>query len=107
MRAADLPCTLCHRRQTDRATSAVCGYRFPDDIVALGVRWYLRFRLPYADVADLVAERGIHVDPSTIYNWVHHVTPLHQKVARPHRQCVGGRWSIVNAGKEVDHRPVV
>ncbi len=40
----------CRRRQTARSVSAFCGYRFPDDIVALAVRWYLRFRLPYADI---------------------------------------------------------
>ncbi len=37
-------CGACGRRQTERSTSAFCGYRFPDDIIALAVRWYLRFR---------------------------------------------------------------
>ena len=87
-------CVVCHRRQTERSTSAFSGYRVPDDIIALTVRWYLRFRLSYADVAELLAERGIHVDPSTIFDWVHHVTPLYQEAARPHRHRVGSRWSI-------------
>ena len=38
------------------------GYRFPPDIIALAVRWYLRYRLSYADVAELLAERGVRVD---------------------------------------------
>ncbi len=59
-------CGACGRRMTERSWSAFSGYRFPDDIIALAVRWYLRFRLPYADLAELLAERGIHVDPSTI-----------------------------------------
>ena len=46
-------CATCGHRQTARSTSAFCGYRFPDDIIALAVRWYLRFRLPYADIAEL------------------------------------------------------
>ena len=41
-------CTACRCRQTARSLSAFSGYRFPDDIIALAVRWYLRFRLPYA-----------------------------------------------------------
>jgi len=54
------------RPSTDQTlSSAFCGYRFPDDVIALAVRWYLRFRLPYADVAELLAERGVHVDAST------------------------------------------
>jgi len=58
------PCVTCDCRQTDRSTSAFCGYRFPDDVIALAVRWYLRFRLPYADLVELLAERGSHVDGS-------------------------------------------
>ncbi len=40
-----------------RSISAFCGYRFPDDIIALAVRRQLRFHLPYADIAGLLAER--------------------------------------------------
>jgi len=70
------------------STSAFRGYRFPDDITALAVRWYLRFRLPYADIAELLAERGVHVDASTVYDWVQHFTPPYKDAARPHRQRV-------------------
>jgi len=35
-------CATCGRRQTARSTSAVRGDRFPDDLLALAVRWYLR-----------------------------------------------------------------
>ena len=87
-------CTACGRRQTTRSASAFCGYRFPDDIIALAVRWYLRFRLSYADLAELLAERCVYVDSSTVFDWVHHFTPLYQDAARPHRHRVGGRWSV-------------
>src|ERR687885_2847120 len=87
-------CTACGRRQTTRSASAFCGYRFPDDIIALAVRWYLRFRLSYADLAELLAEGGVHVDPSTIFDWVQHFTPLYQEAARSGRRRVGQQWSI-------------
>jgi len=32
-------CVTFARRQTDRSTSAFYGYRFPDDLIALAVRW--------------------------------------------------------------------
>jgi transposase-like protein len=79
---------------TTRSGSAFSGYRFPDDVIALAVRWYLRFRLPYADISELLAERGVHVDPSTIFDWVQQFTPLYQQAARPHRRRVGHHWSI-------------
>ena len=68
-------CAACGRRLTTRSAAATCGYRFPDEVVALAVRWYLRFRLSYADLAELLAERGIVVDPSTVYDWVQAFTP--------------------------------
>ncbi len=63
-------CAICGRRQTARSASAFCGYRFPDTVIALAVRWYLYYRLHYADVAELLAERGVHVDASTVFDWV-------------------------------------
>ena len=45
-------CRECGRRVTARTGSAFSGYRFPDELIALAVRWYLRFRLSYADVAE-------------------------------------------------------
>ncbi len=61
-------CATGERGQTARSTSAFRGYRFPDDLIALAVRWYLRFRLPYADMVELLAERGAHVDASTVFD---------------------------------------
>ena len=87
-------CAACGRRQTERSASAFRGYRFPDEIIALAVRWYLRFRLSYADVVELLAERGIFVDASTIFDWVRHFPPLSQEAARPYRHRVGDCWSV-------------
>lgn len=87
-------CRVCGRRMTTRSTSAFRGYRFPDDVITLAVRWYLRYRLSYADVAEWLAERGITVDPSTIYDWVHAFTPRFITAARGHRTPVSGRWRV-------------
>jgi transposase-like protein len=76
-------CSRC----TEQRTSAFAGYRFPPDVIALAVRWCLRYRLSVADVAELLAERGVHVDPSTIYDWVQHVAPLYQEAARTYRHA--------------------
>jgi hypothetical protein len=44
--------------------SGFAGFRFPPEVITLAVRWYLRFGLSYRDVEELLAERGIEVDPS-------------------------------------------
>ena len=87
-------CAACGRRMTVRSRSAFRGYRFPDEVIALAVRWYLRFRLSYADVVELLAERGITVDPSTIYDWVRAFTPRFIAAARADRSPVGTRWRV-------------
>ena len=51
-------------------SSAPAGYRFPREVIAVAVRWYLRYGLSYRDVEEMLAERGIEVDHVTIYRWV-------------------------------------
>jgi transposase, IS6 family len=60
----------------------------------LAVRWYLRFAISYRDVEELLAERGIEVDHTTIYRWVQQFTPLLAEAARPCRHTVGNRWQV-------------
>ncbi len=36
-------CRACGRRITARSASALSGYRFPDDIIALTVGWYVQY----------------------------------------------------------------
>src|SRR5712691_6868365 len=84
----------CGRRFTRRSTSAFSGRGFPDDIIALAVRWYVRYRLSYAEVSEWLAERGILVDQSTIYRWVQRFLPLFGQAARKYRQPVGLDWRV-------------
>jgi IS6 family transposase len=87
-------CAPCGRRQTDRSGSAFSGYRFSDEVIALAVRWYLRYRLSYVEAAEWLAERGVTVDPSTIFDWVQTFTPLFVEAAQQHRHRVGSRGRV-------------
>ena len=69
--------------------SAFVGFRFPPEIIALAVSWYLRYGLSYRDVEELLAERGIEVDHVTIYRWVQGFTPLLADAAGRCRHAVG------------------
>ena len=55
--------------------SAPAGYRFPREVIAVAVRWYLRYGLSYRDVEELLSERGIQVDHVRVYRWVQTFTP--------------------------------
>jgi transposase-like protein len=87
-------CKTCHRRFTARSTSAFAHHGFPDDVIALAVRWYVRYRLSYADVVEWFAERGLVVDRSTIYRWVQRFLPLFGEAARTYRRPLGNRWRV-------------
>jgi transposase, IS6 family len=81
------------------------GYRFPPDMIAVAVRLYLRYRLSLADVVDLLAERHIHLDRSTVHDWVQRFAPLYQKQARAHRRPVGSTWAVDETYIKVAGRP--
>jgi Transposase DDE domain len=74
--------------------SAFAGFCFPPDAIILAVRWYLGFALSYRDVEELLAERRIQVDHTTVYRWVQRFTPLLAETARPCRHLVGDRWQV-------------
>ena len=70
------------------------GFRFPRDVIAVAVRWYLRYGLSYRDVEELLAERGVAVDHVSVYRWVQRFTPEFLEVARPARRAPGDRWFV-------------
>jgi len=45
---------------------------FEAEIILLCVRWSLRYSLSYRDLEELMRERGLQVDHTTIYRWVQH-----------------------------------
>jgi len=75
-------------------TSVFAGSRFPQEVISLAVRWYLRYGLSYRDVEELLAERGITVDHVTIYRWVQRFTPEFIEAARMCRHAPGDRWFV-------------
>jgi transposase-like protein len=40
---------------------------FEGEIMLLCVRWYLRYSLSYRDLEEMMAERGLSVDHTTIF----------------------------------------
>jgi transposase-like protein len=63
-------------------------------VIAVAVRWYLRYGLSYRDVEELLAERGIAVDHVTVYRWVQTFTSEFIDAARPARHATGDRWYV-------------
>jgi IS6 family transposase len=46
------------------------------ELILCAVRWYLRYSLSLRDVEELLAERGLEADHSTIWRWGQRHGPL-------------------------------
>jgi transposase-like protein len=67
---------------------------FQSDLILLCVRWYLRYALSYRDLEEMMLERGLSVDHTTIYRWVQAYAPELEKRCRPHLKACNGSWRV-------------
>ena len=70
------------------------GRHFDKVVILTCVRWYLRFALSYRDLEEIMEERGVDVDHSTINRWVLKYTPLLETEARRRKRPVGTSWRM-------------
>jgi putative transposase len=52
------------------------GAHVPQEIICMGVRWYLVSPLSYRHVEELMEERGVLLDHATVQRWVVQYSPL-------------------------------
>ena len=64
------------------------------EIILTCVRWYLRYALSYRDLEEMMAERGLSVDHSTIFRWVQRYSPELDKRCRPHLKPTDDSWRV-------------
>jgi transposase-like protein len=68
--------------------------QFEPEIILCAIRWYLRFSLSYRDVQELLAERGVSVDHTTIWRWVQRFAPELLFRLRPHLKPTNRSWRV-------------
>ena len=67
---------------------------FEAEIILLCVRWYLRYSLSYRDLEEMMRERGLQVDHTTIYRWVQRYAPELDKRSRPQLKACNDSWKV-------------
>ena len=67
---------------------------FEGQIILLCVRWYLRYCLSYRDLEEIMAERGLNLDHTTIYRWVQKYAPELEKRCKPHLKRTNDSWRV-------------
>ena len=67
---------------------------FESEIILLCVRWYLRYSLSYRDLEEMMQERGLSVDHTTIYRWVQRYAPELDKRCRAHLKPTNDSYRV-------------
>jgi len=67
---------------------------FEPSLILLCVRWYCRYQLSYRDVEEVMCERGLDVDHSTVFRWVQRYAPEINKRIRPHLKMSGTSYRV-------------
>ncbi len=57
---------------------------FRGEIILWAVRWYCRYGVSYRDLGEMLEERGVAVDHTTIYRWVQAYAPEIERRLRWH-----------------------
>ena len=70
------------------------GRHFRDEIILLCVRWYLRYSLNYREIEEIMMERGLSVDHSTIARWVLQYAPVLNDRLRRHVRRPATSWRV-------------
>ena len=70
------------------------GAHFPQDIILMGVRWYVAYPLSYRHVEELMQERGVPVDHATIQRWVVKYSAQLEEAFHYRKRPVGRSWRM-------------
>ena len=73
---------------------ATKGMRFPIDVILVCIRWYAAYPLSYRHLEEMMEERGVFVDHSSINRWAIRFLPLLEMVFRKQKRPVGGSWRM-------------
>jgi transposase-like protein len=70
------------------------GAHFPQEVILMGVRWYVAYPLSTRHVEELMAERGVDVDHSTINRWGIKYSPLLEEAFHRRKRPVWVSWRM-------------
>ena len=64
------------------------------ELILCAVRWYLRYSLSFRDVEELLSERGLKADHTTIWRWVQRYGPELEERLRRHLKPTNRSWRV-------------
>ena len=67
---------------------------YPLDVMLTCVRWYVTYPLSLRHIEEMMQERGVFVDHSTVHRWAMKVLPVLACIFRKRKRPVGSSWRM-------------
>jgi transposase-like protein len=68
--------------------------RFHALVILQCVRWYCKYTISYRQLEEMMAERGVAVDHTTIWRWIQRYDPQLEKEARWYQGYTDSSWRV-------------
>ena len=78
----------------DELRKVIKRMHYPLDVMLVCVRWYAAYPLSFRHIEEMMIERGILVDHSTVHRWALKILPVLALVFRRRKRPVGGSWRM-------------
>src|SRR4029450_13390195 len=67
---------------------------FAGEIILWAVRWYCRYGISYRELEEMMGERGVAVDHTTVYRWTQRYAPELEKRSAWYRSRLSFSWRV-------------
>ena len=67
---------------------------YPLEVMLVCVRWYAAYPLSFRNIEEMMAERGVFVDHSTLHRWSIKILPVLAAAFRRRKRPVGLSWRM-------------
>ncbi len=67
---------------------------YPLEVMLVCVRWYVAYPLSLRHIEEMMQERGVFVDHTTVHRWALKMLPILSAVCRRRKHPVGSSWRL-------------
>ena len=85
---------FCQSLINGTLTKALKRLHYPLDVMLTYVRWYIAYPLSLRYVQEMMQERGVFVDHSTVHRWAMKIVPVLTAVFRQRKRAIGSSWQM-------------
>jgi putative transposase len=70
------------------------GSYFERKVILWGECWYMAYPIGYRQLEEMMGERGVEVDHSTLNRWILNFVPLPEREFATHKRSMGISWRL-------------